>query len=65
MLALWVQAAAGSCVLQLCILVLGEKCLVQGSTGSLETLTLTRLVCQLWESRGGSSPSQEVLESVN
>lgn len=54
MLALWVQAAAGSCVLQLCVLVLGEKCLVQGSAGSLETLALTRLVCQLWESRGGS-----------
>lgn len=55
--ALWVQVAAGSCVLQLCVLVFGEKCLVQGSAGSLGTLTLTRSGCQLWESRGcRSSP---------
>lgn len=46
--ALWVQVAAGSCVLQLCVLVFGEKCLVQGSAGSLGTLTLTRSGCQLW-----------------
>ena len=42
--------------MRICVLVFGEQCLVQGSAGSLVTLTLTRPVCQLWASRGGRAP---------